>query len=281
VVSERNGVWRAAVGVPGVGALHKGGNAQVGSMSCPSAGDCVAGGWYSDGSGHQQAFVVSERNGVWRAAIEVPGSSTLNRGGFARVDSVSCAPTRGCAVGGSYRDGSGGRQAFVVSEENGVWRPAIEVPGTSAMNKDGDAEVFDVSCTSGNCAAGGWYLDRSDAHQAFVVSETNGVWHSAIEAPGTGRLNKDGGATVGSVSCAAGSCTAGGWYVDGSGNQQAFLVSERLGVWRSAIEVPGTGALNRGGDAAVESVFCASASRCAANGFYVDGNWKQQAFVVG
>jgi hypothetical protein len=32
----------------------------VNSLSCPSAGNCSAGGTYLDGSGHQQAFVVSE-----------------------------------------------------------------------------------------------------------------------------------------------------------------------------------------------------------------------------
>jgi hypothetical protein len=59
------------------------------------------------------------------------------------------------------------------------------------------------------------------------------------------------------------------------------VVSERDGAWRSAIEVPGTRALNKGGAAAVNSVSCVSAGRCAANGYYVDGSWKQQAFVAG
>ena len=69
--------------------------------------------------------------------------------------------------------------------------------------------------------------------------------------------------------------------MDGSGNQQAFVASERHGAWRAAIEVPGTGALNKGGDAEVNSVSCASAGRCAANGSYTDGSWNQQAFVAG
>src|SRR6185437_9310463 len=177
VASERHGAWRAAIEVPGTGALNKGGNAQVSSMSCTSAGDCVAGGWYTDGFGHQQAFVATQRAGVWRSAIEVPGTGALNKGGFARVDSVSCAPAGGCAAGGSYRGGSRSRQAFVVSERHGAWRAAIEVPGSGALNTGGDAEVFDVSCAlARSCVAGGWYMDASGAHQAFLVSETNGAW---------------------------------------------------------------------------------------------------------
>ena len=33
-------------------------------MSCASAGNCSAGGYYTDSSGHRQAFVVSEVNGT-------------------------------------------------------------------------------------------------------------------------------------------------------------------------------------------------------------------------
>jgi hypothetical protein len=283
VVSERDGIWRPAIEVPGTGRLNKGGNAQVGSMSCTSAGDCAAGGWYTDGSDHQQAFVASERRGQWRPAIEVPGTGTLNKGGYARVDSVSCASSSNCAAGGSYRDGSGNRQAFIAVTWHGTWHTAIEVPRTGALNGGGDAEVFEVSCPSvGNCVAGGWYMDSSAAHQAFVADESNSTWHTAIELPGTGRLNRDGAAWVGSVSCvSAGNCAAGGAYMDGSGNQQAFVASERHGAWRMATEVPGVGALNEGGDAEVNSVSCASAGRCAANGSYMDGSGDQQVFVAG
>jgi hypothetical protein len=282
VASERHGAWRAAIKVPGTGRLNKGGNAEISSMSCTSAGNCVAGGWYTDRSGNQQAFVASERHGAWRA-IEVPGTARLNKGGFARVDAVSCASAGSCAAGGSYRDRAGNRQAFVARERHGTWEAAIEVPGTGALNKGGDAEVFDVSCASaGSCVAGGWYMDGSGAHQAFVASETNDAWRRAIEVPGTGRLNRDGGAMAGSVSCAsAGNCAAGGWYVDGSAHQQGFVARERHGAWRAAIAVPGTGALNKGGAAAVDSVSCASAGSCAASGWYLDGSRQQQAFVAG
>jgi hypothetical protein len=71
---------------------------------------------------------------------------------------------------------------------------------------------------------------------------------------------------------------AGRWYMDGSGNQQAFLASERHGTWRAATEVPGTGALNKGGSAAISSVSCVSAGRCAANG--VLRGWQLEAASV-
>ena len=280
----RAGTWRTAVEVPGLGALNKGGDAQVFSLSCASAGNCAAGGDYKDGSADFQAFVVSERNGAWGKAIEVPGSGTLNKGGVAFAGSVSCASAGNCAAGGDYTDGSNLQQAFVVTERNGSWGKAIEVPGSGTLNKGGVASAGSVSCASaGSCAAVGLYTDGSNLEQAFVVSERNGAWGKAIEVPGTRTLNAGGNAQVevGSVSCAsAGNCAAGGFYTDGSHRQQAFVVSERNGTWGKAIEVPGTRTLNVGGSAQVEFVSCRLAGNCAAGGTHTDGHGHQRAFVV-
>lgn len=59
VADERHGRWGKAIRVPGLRALNAGGNAQVSSVSCASAGNCAVGGEYLDGSGHVQGFVVS------------------------------------------------------------------------------------------------------------------------------------------------------------------------------------------------------------------------------
>ena len=140
------------------------------SVSCAAAGACAAGGYYLDGSSHDQAFVVSETNGSWGNAVEVPGTATLNSGGDAQVNSVSCAAAGACAAGGYYTDGSGHYQAFVVERENGSWGNAVEVPGTATLNSGGNALVNSVSCARpGACAAGGYYTDGSGHVQAFVV----------------------------------------------------------------------------------------------------------------
>src|SRR5215471_11413242 len=225
---DRDGTWRTAIEVPGSGMLNAGGNGFVSAVSCASAGNCAAGGYYAAALAIVQAFVVSEQNGTWHTAIEVPGSGALNVDGSAEVRSVSCPSAGNCAAGGGYTDGSGHGQAFVASEQNGTWHMAIKVPGSGALNKRGEAEVFSVSCASaGNCAAGGLYRDGSARFQAFVVSERNGTWGTAIGVPGSGALNAGGDARVESVSCAsAGNCAAGGGYTDGSGHGQAFVVSE-------------------------------------------------------
>src|SRR5262249_56048906 len=91
-VGGGEGGWAKAIEVPGSGALNRGGDANVVSVSCASAGNCAAAGGYTDRSGNDQVFVASERHGVWGKAIEVPGLGALNKGGFAGVSSVSCAP---------------------------------------------------------------------------------------------------------------------------------------------------------------------------------------------
>jgi hypothetical protein len=277
------GVWGRAIEVPGLGALNTGGDAQVFSVSCASAGNCAAGGDYRNRHRHLQGFVVSETNGRWGRAIEVPGLRALNKGG-ARVTSVSCASVGNCAAGGSYEDDrSGDRQGFVVSERHGRWGQAIEVPGLGALNKGGGADVISLSCASaGSCAAGGDYF-RSAFFHGFVVVERGGVWGRAMEVPGLGVLNK-GDAEVTSVSCApAGSCAAGGDYTDGGGNTLGFVVGQRHGRWGTAMEVPGLAALNKGDlgfPLGVTSVSCASTGTCAAVGDYTDGGLNQQGFVA-
>ncbi len=281
VVSQVNGTWGKAIEVPGTAALNQGGFAVIDSVSCASAGNCSAGGDYADSSG-RQAFVVSQVNGTWGKAIEVPGTAALNQGGFAVIDSVSCASAGNCSAGGTYANSSASIQAFVVREVNGAWGRAIEAPGTAALNQGGDARIDSVSCVSaGNCGAGGFYTDSSGHEQVFVASEVNGSWGKAIEVPGTAALNH-GNANIDSVSCgSAGNCGAGGIYRDHSFRSQVFVASEVNGSWGKAIEVPGTAALNQGGNATINPLSCASAGNCSAGGSYRDSSGHFQAFVVG
>jgi hypothetical protein len=106
-------------------------------------------------------------------------------------------------------------------------------------------------------------------------------WGRAIKVPGLEALNKGGNADVNEVSCASpGSCSAGGSYTDGHRHQQGFVAVERHGVWGRAIKVPGLAALNKGGDAEVSEVSCASPGSCAAVGSYDDGHHPEQGFVA-
>ena len=102
--------------VPGTVALNSGEFASVYAVSCASAGNCSAGGSYTDSLSDQQAFVVSEINGTWHGAIEVPGTAVLNQSGDAAILAVACTSAGHCSAGGDYYDSSGHFQVFVVNE---------------------------------------------------------------------------------------------------------------------------------------------------------------------
>jgi len=112
VMNEVKGRWGTLMPVPGLSALNTGGRAYVTSMSCASAGNCVAGGAFTRTS-VPHAFVVSERNGRWGKAIAIRGLA-----GHSTVNSVSCASPGNCAAAGPR---------FVVSESDGRWHRAILV----------------------------------------------------------------------------------------------------------------------------------------------------------
>ena len=281
VASETNGTWLVAKKVPGTAALNAAGNAVIASVSCGSAGNCSAGGYYTDGSGHEQAFVAGQSAGTWRTATEVPGTATLNTDGTAAIASLSCPSAGNCSGGGYYIDGAAHEQAFVAQETSGTWRTAKKVPGLAPLNEGGNAIINSVSCASaGNCSAAGESTGGSGTGIAFVVSEKTGTWGTAQEILGMAVLGPKGAGTV-AVSCgSAGNCGAGGYYIDETGSQQAFVVRENKGVWGTAKEVPGTAALNTGRSAALATVSCASANNCSAGGFYTDVHTGRQAFVV-
>jgi len=234
VVSQVNGRWGTAEQVPGLAALATGGFAGIdpiecdftcdpvaGLLSCASAGNCSAGGYYADNTGRIQAFVVSQVNGRWGTAKEVAASLNTGAHAGAGIESVSCASAGNCSAGGVYNLGAG--QAFAVGEVNGRWGTAKEVPGTAALNTGGNAAVQSLSCSSaGNCSAGGYYTDSTRSPHSFVVGEVNGRWGTAKEIAANLR-----GPVIYSLSCApAGNCSAGGGYTDSSGHTQAFVVSQ-------------------------------------------------------
>ena len=262
--------------IPGLVAANTGEVASVVSMSCSSAGNCSAGGYYHVGRS-QEAFVVSQVDGVWGSFEDVPGLVAANNGGAAVIGSISCSSAGNCSAGGNYRDNSD-VQAFVVSQVNGVWQTFENVPGLVAANTAGYASMSSISCTSpGNCSAGGFYTTSNDV-QAFVVSQVNGVWGIFVDVPGLVAANI-GTATTNSVSCTStGSCVAVGSYTDLAGTQ-AFVVSQVNGVWQTFEDVPSLVVANVGGYSTLNTVSCTSVGDCSAGGFYTTLNGVQ-AFVV-
>ena len=166
-----NGKWGPAVQVPGSVALNKGGFAQLNSVSCPTAGNCSAGGSYAPSNTSTQPFVVTEKNGTWGKATAVPGGATLNTGKDMFVTEVSCVSPGKCSATGDFHTSKHSQGVWVASQKGGTWGHAGTIPGLSGLATGGQAEVNGLSCaTSGSCGLVGDYFTMTGSQQPFVVS---------------------------------------------------------------------------------------------------------------
>lgn len=285
VIAERNGVWGTAGRIPGLPALQDPGTgATVSVLSCSSAGNCSAGGRYTDDGGQGQAFVVSEKGGVWGDALEVPGLAALNVGGNAAIEQMSCTLAGGCLVAGTYEgDSTAGQQAFVVQEISGVWGTAQDIPGLDALNTGGAAEVRTLYCVhTGNCTVGGDYHDAAGA-EPFAAYQNYGEWYSAQTFPDIAAANTGLSASIDSLSCQRrGICTGVGTYQTSDGDTQAFSVSEQAYIWSAFQPVAGLAALPNGGAASssIGYLSCPSAGNCTAGGKYLNAAGTTQSYLV-
>jgi hypothetical protein len=269
VASEVNGTWQKARPVPGIAALTPHGtDDQVYAVSCTRSGYCVAGGSYR-GSAGDEAFLITAVHGRWGSAQEVPGTAQLNQGGDAGLYAVSCPAAGNCTAGGGYTDSGDYGQAFMLSEHDGTWSGAQQVPGTGTGDfASRDPEIDSISCPSaGNCSASG---DMDSPQTAFLVNEQHGTWHPAELVPGLDALNTGSYAVIADVSCpSAGNCGAGGLDShlsrQGKPGYYAFVVNEAGGVWRKVSQVAGYAAFH-GYDLEISSVSCGSPGNCSAVG---------------
>jgi len=253
VAAARGGTWSAPRFLRRAPGLESRGS-YVGTLSCGSPGNCVAGGSVTDSGGMRQAMVVDEVNGSWRMPRIVPGTQALNAGGYAEVTSVSCWSPGDCAAGGDYLvPASGSRaseRAYVVTEANGTWGTARPVPGIVSSTLG--SMVTSVSCTpDGTCVAGG-NDDATGASQGFVTSRGDGPWSAARDIPGLGGLAQ--------VSCgAAGDCAA----ISGD-----HVATSAAGTWDRARRLPLGAGLSASGEVYYASISCPGAGDCAAGGRY-------------
>jgi hypothetical protein len=275
VVNEVSGVWQTAIKIPGVGVLNAGADAQAMAVSCPSAGNCSASGYYRQASHEKQAFVVNESSGVWGTAVKVPNITTLNvYPSAASGDFISCGSAGNCTVGGYYGyTYGGGEDAFLASESGGTWSNAFEVAGTAPVDSTGSSQVNSISCTgTGECVAGGVMNDVSGDQSAFIATQAGGVWGSAVIVNGTAALNAGGVGNDEAVSCSStGNCSTGGYYTTAGYDQRAFVATETSGTWGAAVEVPGIETLDPTGISGVSTLSCAAPGECAAAGSTLNG----------
>jgi hypothetical protein len=170
LLSESSGTW-----TPTKASLPADANAipsaEVSSVSCASAGECAAGGDYTDASGHSQGLLLSESSNLWSAGMKAPLPADAGPNPSAFIDSVSCVSAGNCSAVGSYQDSSGHTQGLVLSESSGSWSTVIKAAVPSDAGTNPNAELNSVSCASaGSCSTIGNYQDSSSNYQGLLIS---------------------------------------------------------------------------------------------------------------
>jgi hypothetical protein len=221
VANETSGTWSDAIQVPGYSTYNHG-DAGLNSISCPLNGFCAATGFYTSELGKPVGFIVLEDTGAWNSAYAV----TFEAGPYADGTgssgiSVSCSVSYVCAIAGVSFQSSGNAQSFVeLALPGGQF--AVVIPGTGALNTDGDGYASSISCSAdSSCAVGGWYSTGTNDFQAFTSDMTPAfLTQAALHITATHgtvgtflALSTSGGSGLGPVSYTVSNGSAGGCAV--------------------------------------------------------------------
>ena len=242
VATETGGTWAPATElVLPSGAAASAQNAELTSVSCASAGNCVAVGDYTDSASAVQPMVADETGGTWAQASELPRPSGAGSTAAATLDSVACTSAGNCVAVGAYGDASADHLAMIETETGGTWAATtLSLPtGAASGASVQDAGLRAVSCPSaGNCVSTGSYTDTNGVadYQAMTAAESGGAWAQATKLTLPSNATTKPGAqaaTLSAVACTSdgSSCAAGGLYAgtNGSPDLHAMVLSTSAG----------------------------------------------------
>jgi hypothetical protein len=308
VVKERDGAWGndTAAPLPANAATsrhpnHTNAGGGLSFVSCPSAGDCTAVGTYTNkdaGYGEYGWFLsdlsVPAPIGEARTAsmAQLPAGSAAGgdseRGGtspFFGFTGLSCPSVGSCTAVGGYVDRHDDQQGVIFTKRGAGWSQGVKAPmPANAGPNAAPANSFEnplasLSCAAaGDCAAIGWYVDKSKHRRGLLLTEQSGKWKaSELVLPAGGPRNAV--ANLGSVSCASrGNCVAVGYYAS-AGKTYGLLVAERGGKWGRAAKA----ALPANAGKAhtfLNSVSCSSAKACTVVGDYADRSGTTEGLLL-
>ena len=284
------------------------------SVTCVSATSCLAVGRYKDSDGNTFGLIETLASGAWTptAAAEpttdqvgAASGNTAGGAGVATLAAVECQSAVACLAVGKYNDADGNTIGLIEALASGSWSAtAAPEPATNSLGTGpgytsggaGTASLADVTCapTSGGvCIAVGRYTDTNAKTYGLVETFASGAW-TATAAPepstnaagaGPGSDTTAGFGELASVACpSATSCVAVGAYNDTNGKTYGLIDTYASGSWSaSAAPVPATAGTDSDtlANAELVSVACASATNCAATGWYTDATVPGYVYGLG
>jgi len=301
LVTQSGSTWSKQE-VPGTASLNVSGGisfaggitlgAALTSISCPSAGNCTAIGYYGDAAAVEQGFVANESSGTWSLAAPLPGLAALNAGAShynsgSTPSAVSCPTAGNCSIVGAYTDAKKRIQYFTAGEVTGTPGGATRLPGTSTFPVQysgpyAPTTLSDLWCGSGvDCLVVGSlpeYSIPSTTPIAFTAVETASTWEPAASYTATATVTVGTAATVTATQCPApGECVALGQYLTASRKSLTFVAQEAHGVWRADTELTSLRALGNV-DAYVNFFSCPAVGACTVGGVYYGSKGAAHSF---
>ena len=232
-------------------------------VSCISSTSCVAvGSYFDDGSESGQTLIESWDGTAW--TITPSPDQGSNEPG---LSGVSCTSSTSCVAVGNYTS-SGVSQTLIESWDGTAWTI------TSSPNERGVSNGLDgVSCTSStSCVAVGNYQGPTSQ---TLVETWNGTSWGIAPSPNQGSDPTYLDNVLFGVSCTSStSCTAVGYYTNGTGVSQTLVESLDGTAWSI------TSSPNEGGDGdQLGGVSCTGPINCTAVGYYTNGTGVTQTLV--
>jgi hypothetical protein len=257
--------WTAAQAPLPADAVTAGQSAAVGSVSCPSATSCFAGGNYRQTPGDNEGMLLTLSGGTW-SAVTAPLPANASANPDVTVGGMSCPSATWCTAVGQYADNAGDTLGLILRLAHGAWTAAA-APVPAGSVAQGTLEA--VSCPSAaRCFAGGLQQAKGTlAQQPVLLTWSKHKWTVVhISLPANAAANPF--ATIAAVSCpTVKRCIAAGFYVDSAGNEQGVLLSWSGKKWTSQ-EAPLPADAAAQPQVELNAASCPTASSCIVGGTY-------------
>lgn len=171
LLSLTNGTWSSQeASLPADAAQDP--HAQLSSVACTSAGNCMAVGSYTDNSGTARGLVLTMSRGSWAPALTASVPTDADTSGSAGIDEIACQSQSGSCVAVGFYDGKNGTQnGLILTEIGGTWAAGFAAALPPSADTAGKASLNAVACpTSGSCTAAGTFTNSEKQGRPFVVT---------------------------------------------------------------------------------------------------------------
>ena len=194
------------------------------AVTCASASQCIATGYYTNSSGTDSGLLVTGSGNSW-STIAPPLPADASNIGFT-LGPVACASASQCVAIEYYTDSSGTDREALVTGSGNSWSVTTP-PLPDDANTNPDVIISAVTCApASQCVAVGSYTDSSNDGRALLITGSGNSW-SAVAAPVPGDAGTYPGSFLDAVACpSASACTAAGFYYTSADVLKALLVSE-------------------------------------------------------